>query len=216
MLGVFQMAKVLVFGDSIAYGVWDIEGGWVQRLRKFFDGKTLSDSDFQHRVYNLSVSGDTTWDLLERFEFETRRRMKEDEELVIIFAIGVNDSYYVHSRGNFRTSVKQFKKNLQKLIELAKRFSPKIIFLGLMPVDESKVDPMPWDKDKSYKGKRVTEFDNVVKSVCKDNKVFFVDILNGIGNDYKMFLEDGVHPNSEGHEKMFEIVKGFLQKSSII
>jgi len=28
------MVNILVFGDSITYGAWDEEGGWVQRLRK--------------------------------------------------------------------------------------------------------------------------------------------------------------------------------------
>lgn len=31
------MAKILVFGDSIAYGKWDSDGGWVARLRKYVD-----------------------------------------------------------------------------------------------------------------------------------------------------------------------------------
>jgi lysophospholipase L1-like esterase len=35
--------RLLIFGDSITYGAWDIEGGWAARLRKFLDGKTLTD-----------------------------------------------------------------------------------------------------------------------------------------------------------------------------
>lgn len=29
--------RVLVFGDSITQGFWDTEGGWVERLRKYYD-----------------------------------------------------------------------------------------------------------------------------------------------------------------------------------
>jgi lysophospholipase L1-like esterase len=32
---------VLVFGDSIAQGYWDSEGGWVERLRKANDSATF-------------------------------------------------------------------------------------------------------------------------------------------------------------------------------
>jgi len=34
--------------------------------------------------------------------------------------------------------------------------------------------------------------------------------------DYKGLLEDGLHPNSTGHKKIYEIVKGFLVENRII
>ena len=40
------MTCLLVFGDSITYGAWDLEGGWVQRLRSFIDKKNLTDPNF--------------------------------------------------------------------------------------------------------------------------------------------------------------------------
>ena len=51
------MVQILIFGDSIAWGAWDKEGGWVQRLRKLIDEKNLSDPEFYCLVYNLGVSG---------------------------------------------------------------------------------------------------------------------------------------------------------------
>ena len=52
--------EIIVFGDSIAYGAWDKEGGWVQRLRKILDVKTLSNPDQFYLVYNLSIDGADT------------------------------------------------------------------------------------------------------------------------------------------------------------
>ena len=75
------MPQILIFGDSIIYGAWDREGGWAARLRKFLDEKTLTEEDFYCLVYNLGISGDTTEDLLERFEFETEQRIKEKKIL---------------------------------------------------------------------------------------------------------------------------------------
>ena len=40
------MGRILIFGDSITYGAWDKEGGWVQRLRKFLDERNLTDPNF--------------------------------------------------------------------------------------------------------------------------------------------------------------------------
>jgi len=127
------MTQILIFGDSIAYGAWDKEGGWVQRLRKFLDEKNLTDSDFYCRVYNLGISGNSSKNLLERFEFETKQRLKESEETIIVFAIGINDSYFVHSENSHRVPINKFKENIQKLTDLAKKFSSKIIFVGLTP-----------------------------------------------------------------------------------
>jgi len=211
------MVQILVFGDSITYGVWDKYGGWVQKLRKFLDEKTLSKPETYFLIYNLGISGGTVEDLLERFEFETKQRLKENEGTIFIFAQGINDSQYVHSQKNLRCPPQKFQRNLQTLINLAKKFSSTIVFLGLTPVDESKVDPMPWNIDRSYKNKNVKTFNDIIKSICNGNAIFFIEIYkNLVKTDYKRLLEDGAHPNSDGHQKIFEIVKEFLVENGII
>jgi len=201
------MTRICVFGDSVAWGAWDKEGGWVQRLRKFFDIKNLSDPNFYCLVYNLGVSGNKTKDILKRFEFEIKQRLEEVEETIIIFAIGINDSYFLHNEDKLRTSVEDFRTNIQKIINAAKKFSIKIIFVGLTPVDESKTTPIPWDTNKSYKNEFIQKYNEIIKSVCKENKIYFVEIFEQwVKSDYKQLLEDGLHPNSNGHEKIFETV----------
>lgn len=202
------MAKLLIFGDSIVYGAWDTDkGGWVQRIKSFLDEETLSESEDEYIVYNLGVSGNTTEDLLERFEFETKQRLKDDgEELIFIFAIGVNDSQFIHSKNNLRFSPEEYKDNLYKLLNLAQKFSSKIIFIGLTPVDETKT--IHWDIDKSYKNEYIQEFNEILKSFCKENNIYFVEIFEKlIKENYQDLLEDGLHPNSEGHKKIFEAIK---------
>jgi len=211
------MARICVFGDSITYGAWDKEGGWVQRLRKFLDKKTLSEENSYFLVYNLGISGDTTEDLLERFDFEIRQRFKEKEKTFIIFAIGANDSYFLHSKNGFRTPIEKFKENVCELIKLAQIFSSKIIFVGLTLVDEAKTTPIPWDINKSYKNEYIKRYNEIIKSVCKENKIYFVEIFEDWAKtDYKKLLEDGLHPNSKGHQKIFETVKDFLIENKII
>lgn len=207
------MVQILIFGDSIAWGAWDKEGGWVQRLRKFIDEKNLSDPEFYCLVYNLGVSGNTTEDLLERFEFETKQRMKEGEETVFIFAIGTNDSQFLFRKNGTKVSIEKFRKNIQKIIELAKKFSSKIIFLGLFPVDESRSVPLPWDSNKAYKNELIRRYNEVIKEVCDENNVPFIDTFEKISKlEYSSLLEDGLHPNSKGHEMIFEMVKKEVEK----
>jgi lysophospholipase L1-like esterase len=138
-------SRILVFGDSIARGYWDREGGWETRLRKFLVARSLqnlSDVKLYWVTYNLGVSGDTTEDLLQRFEFETKQRSKEKEKTMFIFQIGSNDSQFYNNKKTFHVASEKFEINIQKLIDLAKKFSEKIIFIGLTPVDDSKVNPI--------------------------------------------------------------------------
>lgn len=209
--------QILIFGASTTYGAWDREGGWASRLRKFIDEKNLSNPDFECLVYNLGISGDTTEDLLERFEFETEQRIDDDYETIFIFAIGISDSQFVHGKNNLRTSQQKFRENIKKLISLAKKYSSKIIFVGPSPADEAKTTPVSWNKDVSYKNEYIKEYGEIIKSVCAGNKIDFIEIFDEwMKMDYKKLLEDGLHPNSEGHKIMFETIRDYLTKNKII
>jgi len=215
------MTKICIFGNSITYGACDIEfGGWVQRLRKFLDEKAKQNPQLYFDVYNLGVSGDTTEDLLKRFEIEAKARLAEldeGEDAIIIFAIGINDSQYIHDKASLRVPEREFRENIKKLINLAKKFTSKLIFVGLTPVDETKTTPIPWNTNKSYKNEHIQKYNQIIKLICKDNKIWFIEIFEKwIKSDFKKLLEDGLHPNSLGHKNIFENVKEFLIKNKVI
>lgn len=199
--------NVLIFGDSIALGSWDPEGGWVRRLTKPLVKKVI-DSDMRedYEVYNLGIAGDTTAWLLERFEFETKTRVSQTET-AIVFAVGINDSEYCHSTEQMQVPPEKFQDNLRTLISLAKKYSSQIVFIGLTPVNEAKVDPIPWSPDFSYRNELVKKYNAIIKSVCQQNSVLFIDTYDRLKKDnFERLLADGVHPNSEGHQKIWEIV----------
>jgi len=217
------MTQILVFGDSIAYGAWDKEGGWVERLRKFLAEKTIADSNSYYLVYNLSISGDRIEWLLERFESEAQQRLEiireegEDEEVIFILAIRINDTKIAHINGESLVSAEQFQDNIQKLVNMAKKHSPNIVFIGLTSVDESKLETFTAPLGYSYKNKQIQIFNNIIKTVCTVSKVHFIDVFNEFNKKgYEKLLEDGLHPNSNGHQKIFELVKEFLVKNSIV
>lgn len=203
------MATVCIFGASIVWGAIDPEhGGWVGRIRTFLE----VERNFEIDVYNLGVSGDTTKELLERFEIECQAR----EPDVILISIGINDSQYINDRNNLRTSPEEFRNNIQRLIKLGQKFTSKIIFVGFNPVDESKTMPIPWSPEKYYTNENVKEYNNIVKSVSEESKLPFVEIFNEwMKSSYKKLLEDGLHPNPKGHKKIFETVKDFLIQNEI-
>lgn len=199
------MSTICVFGDSITWGAFDNEkGGWVERLRTSLWRKDID-------VYNLGVSGDTTTDLLERFEVECKAR----EPDVILISIGINDSQHINNLP--RTGLARFKSNIQKLIEIGQKFTSKIAFLGFNPVDESKTTPIPWSPEKHYTNGNIQKYNDIVKSVCGENNLPFIGIFEEwMKVNYRELLEDGLHPNSKGHQKIFEIVKEFLVENKIV
>lgn len=188
--------NICIFGDSITWGAYDPQnGGWVNRLRNYFEAQ---DKDVD--IYNLGISGDSTTDLLDRIEIEAKSR----EANLIVFAIGVNDAQFIHSTNSNRISDDGFKNNIEKLYQIAKKFTNKIIFIGLTPVDESKTKPIPWNTDKTYINERIKNFDQIIENFCAKNNLKFISINDSLNNDD---LIDGLHPNTQGHMKMFERIK---------
>ena len=213
------MATILVFGDSITYGAWDVEGGWVQRLRRFLDKKVI-DSNYEsyYLTYNLGISGDNSELLLERFKKEIEARIEEkDEEVIIIISTGSNDSIFIDKSKTTMINPDKFKNNLKKLFTIAKKYSKKIVFVGDAPVDETKVDPIPWLPGCSYKSSLIKQFNDMAESQCKKEKVNYIDLWKYYEKiDYKKLMVDGIHQNSEGHKIMYEIVRDYLVKNKII
>ena len=217
------MARILVFGDSIVFGNWDEQGGWVDRLKSFFMKESLNNSDYYYMVYNIGVSGDTSCELLERFEYEVKHRLwereetGEKEEIIIILSMGKNDAAFVKSKNSFNISINDFATNIKQLLIIAKKYSVKIVFVGPAFVDETRTIPTKWDSNIEYRNNNIEEYNEVIKFVCNENKIHFINMYEEFKKlDYKSLLEDGVHPNSVGHKKIFEIIRDYLSKKGII
>jgi lysophospholipase L1-like esterase len=206
---------ILVFGDSIAYGAWDKEGGWVSRLKEFLHKKAPPSSDSCSLVYNLSVSGETTEDLLERFDFEAAQRAGQN--MVIVFAIGINDLQFIESGHDSTKTLARFKENITELAQTASRMSDKVFFVGLTPLDEKKTHPLASDGENPYTNESVRAFNRIIEAVCSEEKAKFIDIFSGfMKKGHERLLEDGLHPNSDGHRLIFELVRGALTKNKTI
>ena len=72
-------------------------------------------------------------------------------------------------------------------------------------------------KERFYKKEYVKNNNEIIRDFCEKNKIDFIEIYeNFIDKDYKSLLDDGVHPTTEGHQQMYEIIKDFLVKNKII
>jgi acyl-CoA thioesterase I len=207
--------RVLVFGDSIAQGFFAETAGWVQRLFNFYGAEILKDQSGDWvLVFNLGISGDRTAWLNERLESEIKTRTKHlpHEELLLVFAIGVNDTGL--DDGRERSTPAEYERNLTELITKAKKFSEKIIMVGITACEEEVVNGRTY-KSKHVSNDRIKEFENTLASVSEDKRVSYVPVFDEFKaklDKGEELLADGIHPNDKGHQLIYELVKPELDK----
>jgi len=196
--------SICVFGDSTAWGAWDLEKGeWVERLW-FHVAKREGENYVE--IYNCSVSGGTTGTILERFENEAKIRGAD----ALVFQTGGNDAALEGGKTPL-VAPEKFRENLEEIIRRAKKITDNIIFLDLKNCDESKTTPVSW-VDIYYTNENIQKYSGIMKEVCVQNNILFLDIGHLDNEDF----DDGLHPNAQGHEKIFVQVRDFLAKNGWI
>lgn len=199
--------RVLVFGDSITQGYWDTDGGWVDKLRKHYDELQVQDFEVdQPTIFNLGISADTSRSVLARAEAEVKARTRHNVPPIVTVQIGVNDSCAEPS-GNM-VPIEEYRANLEKVIETLRPISSKLIFVGLSACDEAKTAPVSWG-EYQYTNKSTKAYEDHMKAVAEKAGIPFVPVFEEFTKamQARELLADGLHPNSDGHEAIFDIVK---------
>lgn len=182
----------VIFGDSISYGLYDKECcGWVNRLRIKLE--SLADNNY---VVNLGIPGQNSFDIRKRFEYELENRYNDSDNFILIFAFGIKDAAIL--RNNLE-HMNVFKDNVEYIIDMSKKYTSNIYFVGLLEPDYSRRT----EYDKKY----VDEIDNALENICQENKIEYINVRDLIPVDE---LIDGLHPNNIGHEKISTVI---LEKS---
>ena len=166
---------ILVFGDSLSasYGITQ-EQGWVNLL-----AKRLAIQNYNYKVVNLSISGETTSGGVSRF----KQALNAHKPNIVILELGANDGL----RGLSATDTF---KNLNAMIALAK--PAKILLLGM------KIPP-------NYGLKYSAEFsDNYLKLAKKHNVKLVPFMLEGIAGKRDLVQQDGLHPTAAAQPKILE------------
>lgn len=209
------MSKILVFGDSLAYGKWDKEGGWVARLRRYIDEKYNLQDGKNFQVYNLSVPGEVVIRMVDRFEKELSARLLMQENTnnknIVIFAIGINDSCPNNWMTSHQSDEEEFKHAYIEMIETAKKYQCEIICVGLTPVDEEK------SKGLLFSNEEVKKYDQYISNITKSEDVKMINFFSFLNkNHFQEMLVDVVHPNDNGHEMLYEQIKSVLQECHFV
>ncbi|MEP0265410.1 GDSL-type esterase/lipase family protein [Dokdonia sp.] len=183
--------RIVCIGDSLTagYGVQIIHA-WPHLLSQ----------DLHIEVMNSGISGDTTSGMLARFQDMV---IKHKPTHTIIMG-GTND-LSLQLPNNILIS------NILAMTRYAKHH-------GIIPIigiptpfynQEDSIDEYVSTEVLSL-SKRIQLFQRTLKQFAIDDGLDFIDFT--VGMTPKLFLEDGLHPNEEGHILMFENAKSSLLK----
>ncbi len=191
--------KLLLFGDSVTdmnkkepgEGLFEAIGvGYAADLQSFF---ATSYPDYNIRVINKGVSGNTSRDLVARYEKDVVPYRPEN----LLICIGINDVWRQFDTPLIyedAVSLEEYEENLTHIIESSKEFVKKLILVTPYYIEENENDRMR---------ARMDEYSAVVKKLAEKYDAVFVDmqsawvkILKYYHSSY--FTWDRIHPNSQG------------------
>lgn len=195
--------RVLVFGDSIAYGSWAAEYGWVELLKREAHKRTVeSQGSTKLQVLNLGIGGDSSTKILRRMRGEIESRSSASWPFVFLFSFGTNDQRT--KDGQPETSTEQFERNVRAIVAEARKYTDRILFVGTPPIGR----PLAMLKGQEYSDERVKKYEEHLVAVLRAENVSFVPIrpvFEQTGLD-GLYSYDHLHPGDAGHKLIMETV----------
>jgi len=176
--------SILVLGDSLsgAYGL-DTDQGWVMLLQQ-----NLSRQDYDYRVINASVSGDTTRTGLGRIQ----SALKMHSPSITIIALGGNDGL----RGLPFTEVEN---SLAETIERCKTYGSQVLLIGVR---------LPPNYGPVYNRK----FAEIYQRLSDRYQVPLVaKMLDDVADNGEFMQADGIHPTAAAQPLVMQNVWAGLE-----
>jgi acyl-CoA thioesterase I len=176
---------ILFYGDSLTagYGLSPEEAFPALVEKKLNQQKKVA------RVINAGLSGETSAGGLNRLDWVIRQPID-----VFVLELGANDGL----RG---LPLDQTKKNLQLIIDKVKAKFPnvKIIIAGMM---------VPPNMGPEY----TANFRKIFPELAKKNNATLIPfLLQDVAGNEKLNLNDGIHPNPDGHKIVADNVVKVLE-----
>ena len=170
-INVNAIENVILFGDSLMAGY----GLPQEKHLSIVLQNHMNESDYNLKIIDGSVSGSTSAGGLNRAMWS----LSEPYIDLMILGLGANDML----RG---ISPSETKKNLEKIIEIAKQKNIEIILAGMIA---------PTSHGFSYKKK----FDNIYPNLAKKYDLNLIPfLLEGVALKPELNQDDGIHPNEKG------------------
>ncbi len=175
---------LLVFGDSLsaAYGIED-EAGWVELLQQ-----KVSESGYDYRVVNASVSGETSTGGLIRLP----AMLENHQPDLVILELGGNDGL----RG---LPLAALKENLIEMIQLSEAAGARVLLTGIQ------IPP-------NYGPRYTVPFAQLYGEIAAAEGIPLVPFLiDGIPQQPELMQNDGIHPKAAAQPMIVDNVWPYLE-----
>ena len=197
----------IVIGDSITYGIGDFEsGGWATMFKQYIVNKDDS-KVCNNYVHIAAFPGATSTDILNKIESILKSFNHKEFTNTIILSIGINDTQEFN--GNYKNSIEQYRTNIEQIAKCVMDKGFNMIILGLTRIVSDK--KFLWKPNKYYNNDIISEYDKdlslilgydgELKEFCKNNRIKYIPMQEVLK---KEDFIDGLHPNHNGHKKIFE------------
>lgn len=172
-----QEKTILVLGDSLsaAYGI-PVEDGWVSLLEQ-----RLVRQNFEYKVVNASISGETTLGVKTRLE----KLLNEYTPKLVVIELGANDGL----RGFALSEIEQ---NLSDIVNAIKQINVDVLLV-------------PMQLPPNYGAAYNQRFMSIYESVSEKQEINLSPfILKDIAQHSDLMQADGLHPVKEAQAMMLD------------
>ena len=204
----------IIIGDSITYGIGDFEsGGWASIFKNYIVNKDDS-KVCNNYVHVVGFPGATSSDILNKIDSILQAFLHKEFTNTVILSIGVNDTQVFNEEP--KNNIEQYKLNIEKIAKFIIDNECNLIILGLTRIESDK--KFLWKPNKYYDNdiiseydrdlKLILDYDEELKELCKNNKIKYIPMQEVLE---KVDFIDGLHPNHNGHKKIFEYIIGEIR-----
>jgi acyl-CoA thioesterase-1 len=179
--------RILAFGDSLTAGK-DLEDPDTQAYPAVLE-RLLKEGGHSVSVTNAGHSGDTTFDALARLDFSLAEKPN-----IILVGLGSNDTFQGKRVADMET-------NLDEIVRRSQEAGAVVVLLGMKTFPNLGL---------SYS----SDYAKMFKRVAARRSTLFVPfLLEGVAGDPALNLQDSIHPNSQGQERMARHVLPTVEKA---
>lgn len=208
------MKQIFILGASSVYGVGAEHDGWGDLVKAYMHGKLYAPDGLGEacEVFNFAKAGSTVEFVADTFPWICQNYLRDGAELTTLISVGGNDAKAVNAPDNYVCTPEAFREKITNLCSVLKAQSKHVIFVSNGYVDETKVSPKPspfGDGNVSYfTNERRGQFNAITKEVCEAMGFEFVAVDCDKDTWISKYLyKDGLHPNQEGYQLVFEAVR---------
>jgi len=204
------MASIICFGDSITRGESDaVYGGWADRIKTQATKQFLETGKDKISVFNMGISGETTNGLIQRFENEFVTRQALDKQDTVLFGYGAND--LANQDGNYLVEITTYVANLTRCIEFSLEKGANVVLLNITPI-AAYLEGIPNVNNRIRNDENIRRYNQALLALSVKYSVDLIDVYSPFNDDKEAYLTaDGLHPNSAGHELLYQVISSALQ-----